>query len=88
VEVVAQDVEVISKAKMLSQENEDNDEDLGPTHPLQRIINFVMKAKRVRQDIVERMCQKYGVNIADVIDVLEVEGDYILGKFRGDGHDG
>jgi hypothetical protein len=88
VEVVAQDVEVISKAKMLSQEDEDDDEDLGPTHPLQRIINFVMKAKRVRQDIVERMCQKYGVNIGDVIDVLEVEGDYIVGKFRGDEHDG
>jgi DNA-binding Xre family transcriptional regulator len=47
-----------------------------------------MKAKRVRQDIVERMCQKYGVNIGDVIDVLEVEGDYIVGKFRGDEHDG
>ena len=88
VEVVAQDVEVVSKAKMLDQDDEEDDEDFGPTHPLQRIIDFVVKAKRVRRDIVEKMCQKYGANIDDVIEVLEVEGDYIVGKFRGDEHGG
>ena len=87
VEVVAQDVEVISKAKMSDQDAEEDGEDFEPTHPLRRVINFVIKAKRVRRDIVERMCEKYGVNIDDVIDLLETEGDYIVGKFRGDEHD-
>ena len=88
VEVVAQDVEVISKAKMPEEEAEEDDEDFGSVHPLQRVVNFVIRAKRVRRDIVERMCQKYGVNIGDVVDVLETEGDYIVGKFRGDDHGG
>jgi len=88
VEVVAQDVEVVSKAKITDEEAEEDDEDFGPVHPLQRVINFVIRAKRVRRDIVERMCQKYGVSIGDVTDVLETEGDYIVGKFRGDEHDG
>jgi hypothetical protein len=88
VEVVAQDVEVLSKAKIPDPNGEEDSDDLGSVHPLQRVIDFVVKAKRVRRDIVERMCQKYGVNIDDVIDMLEVEGDYIVGKFRGDEHDG
>jgi hypothetical protein len=88
VEVVAQDVEVISKAKMSDQNAEEDGEDYEPTHPLQRVINFVIKAKRVRRDIVERMCQKYGVNIDDVTELLETDGDYIVGKFRGNEHDG
>jgi len=88
VEVVAQDVEVISKAKMSDQNAEEDGEDYEPTHPLQRVINFVIKAKRVRRDIVERMCQKYGVNIDDVTELLETDGDYIVGKFRGDEHGG
>ena len=88
VEVVAQDVEVVSKAKTSDQGAEEDDEDLEPVHPLQRVINFVVKAKKVRRDIVERMCRKYGVNIDDVTDVLEMEGDYIVGRFRGDERDG
>lgn len=88
VEVVAQDVEVLSKARLPDPNGEEAGEDIGAVHPLQKVVDFVVKAKRVRRDIVERMCQKYGVNIDDVIDVLEVEGDYILGKFRGDEHDG
>jgi hypothetical protein len=88
VEVVAQDVEVLSRANISDPDGEDDGEGFEPVHPLQRVINFVVKAKRVRRDIVERMCQKYGVNIDDVIDVLELEGDYIVGKFGGDGHDG
>jgi hypothetical protein len=88
VEVVAQDVEILSKTKISDPNGEEVNEDIEAVHPLQRIISFVMRAKRVRRDIVERMCQKYGLNIGDVIDVLEVEGDYIVGKFRGDDHGG
>jgi RecG-like helicase len=88
VEVVAQDVEVLSKPKISYPDGGEDNEDLGAVHPLQRVIDFVVKAKKVRRDIVERMCQKYGVNIDDVIDVLEVEGDYIVGKFKGDEHGG
>jgi hypothetical protein len=88
VEVVAQDVEILSKGRLPDPDGEEDSEDLEAVHPLQRVIDFVVKAKRVRRDIVERMCQKYSVNFDDVIDMLEVEGDYIMGKFRGDGHDG
>ncbi|MEM2593239.1 MAG: hypothetical protein QXI60_11710 [Thermofilaceae archaeon] len=83
VEVLAQDVEVLSKAKIQAQNGEEVGEDFGVVHPLQRVLDFVVRAKRVRRDIVERMCQKYGVHIDDVIDLLEVDGDYVVGKFRG-----
>ena len=88
VEVVAQDVEVLSETKISDPDGGEGGEGFEAVHPLQRVVDFVVKAKKVRRDIVERMCQKYGVNINDVIDVLEVEGDYIVGKFRGGGHGG
>ena len=88
VEIVAQGVEVLSGTKVPDPNGEEAGEVIEAVHPLQRIIEFVMKAKRVRRDIVERMCRKYGVNIDDVIDLLEMEGDYFVGKLRGDKHDG
>jgi hypothetical protein len=42
------------------------------------VLDFVRKAKKVRRDIVEKMCEKHGVKIDDVLKVFREVDGYVV----------
>jgi DNA-binding Xre family transcriptional regulator len=42
------------------------------------VVDFVRKAKKVRRDIVEKMCEKHGVKIDDVLKVFKEVDGYVV----------
>jgi hypothetical protein len=45
---------------------------------LEVVVDFVRKAKKVRRDIVEKMCEKHGVKIDDVLKVFREVDGYVV----------
>jgi hypothetical protein len=66
-EIVASDVSYLEK-----QNNGIDDAGLGV------VVDFVRKARKVRRDIVEKMCEKHGVKIDDVLKVFKEVDGYVV----------
>jgi hypothetical protein len=66
-EIAASDVSYLER-----QNNGVDDSGLGV------VVDFVRKAKKVRRDIVEKMCEKHGVRIEDVLKVFNEVDGYVV----------
>ena len=44
------------------------------------VVEFVRKARKVRRDVVERMCEKHGVKIEDVLKVFREVDGYVVSQ--------
>jgi hypothetical protein len=68
-EIAASDVSYLEK-----QNNGVDDSGLGV------VVDFVRKARKVRRDIVEKMCEKHGVKIEDVLRVFREVDGYVVSQ--------